>query len=149
LAQTLDFDVLICDPREDMRAEWHVDGVTWLSGMPDDVVVAMQPDPRTAIVAVTHDPKLDDMALLEVLKCDAFYVGALGSRKNQEKRRERLRLFDLGDAEIARLHGPVGLPIGSRTPAEIAVAILAEIVQERSRLRTASCAAASPAACPA
>ncbi len=147
MAQTLDFDVLICDPREGMRAEWRVAGVTWLAGMPDDVVLAMKPDRRTAIVAVTHDPKLDDMALLEALKCDAFYVGALGSRKNQEKRRERLRMFDLAGAEIARLHGPVGLPIGSRTPAEIAVAILAEIVQERTRLRVASCAAPRPEAC--
>lgn len=138
MAQVLDFDVLICDPREDMRAEWHVEGVTWVDGMPDDVVLELQPDAHTAIVAVTHDPKLDDMALLEALKCDAFYVGALGSRKNQEKRRERMRLFDLNEGEIARLRGPVGLPIGSRTPAEIAVAILAELIQVRTQQREAA-----------
>jgi xanthine dehydrogenase accessory factor len=138
MAQTLDFDVLICDPREDIRAEWHVEGATWAYGMPDDVVLEMQPDAHTAIVAVSHDPKLDDMALLEALKCDAFYVGALGSRKNQEKRRERMRMFDLSETEIARLRGPVGLPIGSRTPAEIAVAILAELIQVRTQQRLAA-----------
>lgn len=143
MAQTLDFDVLICDPREDMRAQWRVGNVQWLDGMPDDVVQAMRADAHTAIVAVTHDPKLDDMALLEALKCDAFYVGALGSRKNQEKRRERMRMFDLSEAEVSRLHGPVGLPIGSRTPSEIAVAILAEMIQVRTQQRLAAAESAS------
>lgn len=137
-AQALDFAVLVCDPREEIRAEWMVAGTSWVAGMPDDAVLALKPDAHTAIVAVTHDPKLDDMALLEALKCDAFYVGALGSRKNQEKRRKRLRLFDLSEDEIACLHGPVGLPIGSRTPSEIAVAILAEIIQVRTRQRLAA-----------
>jgi xanthine dehydrogenase accessory factor len=95
--------------------------------MPDDTVHAMRPDERLAIVALTHDPKLDDLALMEALRSRAFYVGAIGSRANNEKRRERLREFDLGDAEIARLHGPIGLYIGSRTPPEIAISILAEI----------------------
>lgn len=84
MAQVLDFDVLICEPRQEIRDEWHVDGVTWVEGMPDDVVLEINADAHTAIVAVTHDPKLDDMALLEALKSDAFYVGALGSHKNQE-----------------------------------------------------------------
>ncbi len=132
MAQVLDFDVLICEPRQEIRAEWHVEGVTWIDGMPDDVVLEIKPDGRTAIVAVTHDPKLDDMALLEALKSDAFYVGALGSQKNQEKRRERMRMFDLNEMEIATLRGPVGLRIGSRTPAEIAIAILAELIQVRA-----------------
>lgn len=135
MAQVLEFDVTICDPREEMRAEWHVDGINWAYGMPDDVVLDMKPDMHTAIVAVTHDPKLDDMALLEALKCDAFYVGALGAHKNQEKRRERMRMFALSEMEISRLHGPVGLAIGSRTPAEIAVAILAELIQVRTQIR--------------
>ena len=95
--------------------------------MPDDTVVEMQLDERCAVVALTHDPKLDDLALMEALKSPAFYVGALGSRANNAKRRERLREFDVTDAEIARLHGPIGLYIGSRTPPEIAVSILAEI----------------------
>jgi len=84
-------------------------------------------DERCAVVALTHDPKLDDLALMEALKSRAFYVGALGSRANNAKRRERLREFDVADDEIARLHGPIGLYIGSRTPPEIAVSILAEI----------------------
>ncbi len=137
-AQPLDFEVIVCDPREEMRAEWQVPGITWAEGMPDDVVLAMQPDPHTAIVAVTHDPKLDDMALLEALKCNAFYVGALGAQQNQAKRRDRMRMFDLSEAEIARLHGPVGLPIGSRTPPEIAISILAEIIQVRTQQRLMS-----------
>ena len=135
IAQTLDFEVLICDPREDMRAEWHVEGATWMYGMPDDVVLDMAPDMHTAIVAVTHDLKLDDMALLEALKSNAFYVGALGSQKSQVKRRERMRMFDMTEVEIARLKGPVGLSIGSRTPAEIAVSILAELIQVRTQHR--------------
>lgn len=146
MAQTLDFDVILCDPREEMRAEWQVAGVRWAYGMPDDVVLELSPDAHTAIVAVTHDPKLDDMALLEALKCEAFYVGALGSRNNQEKRRERMRMFDLTESEIARLRGPVGLPIGSRTPAEIAVAILAELIQVRSQQRLAAAQSAECAA---
>ncbi len=133
MAQVLDFDVLICEPRQEIREEWHVEGVTWVKGMPDDVVLEINPDAHTAIVAVTHDPKLDDMALLEALKSDAFYVGALGSHKNQEKRRERMRMFDLNELEIATLRGPVGLQIGSRTPAEIAIAILAELIQVRAQ----------------
>jgi xanthine dehydrogenase accessory factor len=95
--------------------------------MPDDTVRAMHVDERCAVVALTHDPKLDDLALMEALKSPAFYVGALGSRANNAKRRERLREFDVTDEEIARLHGPIGLYIGSRTPPEIAISILAEI----------------------
>lgn len=148
MAQALDFHVMICDPREEMRAEWHVEGADWLPGMPDDVVLEIVPDTHTAIVAVTHDPKLDDMALLEALRSNAFYIGALGSRKNQEKRKQRLRSFDLSEQEVNRLHGPVGLSIGSRTPAEIAVSILAELIQERARLQQAGSlpANAAPAA---
>ena len=133
MAQVLDFEVLICDPRQDMREEWHVEGADWVYAMPDDAVLEINPDAYTAIVAVTHDPKLDDMALLEALKSKAFYVGALGSQKNQQKRRERMRMFDLSETEIATLRGPVGLPIGSRTPAEIAIAILAELIQVRAQ----------------
>lgn len=140
MAQALDFHVMICDPREEMRAEWHVEGADWLPGMPDDVVLDIAPDTHTAIVAVTHDPKLDDMALLEALKSEAFYIGALGSVKNQEKRKQRLRSFDLTEQEVNRLHGPVGLRIGSRTPAEIAVSILAELIQVRSQLQQAGVA---------
>ena len=128
MALALDFEVIVCDPREEYHLTWDVPGTTFTTEMPDDAVLRLELDTHSAVVAVTHDPKLDDMVLLEALKSPCFYVGALGSRGNTAKRRERLKLFDLGDAEIARLHGPIGLDIGSRTPAEIAVSILAEIV---------------------
>ena len=131
MAGLLDFEVLVCDPREAYALD--LPGVQRLAGMPDDVVRELLPDAHTAIVALTHDPKLDDMALLEALKSAAFYVGALGSRRNQTARKQRLaEHFDLSAEELARLHGPVGLAIGARTPAEIAVAILAEIVQVKN-----------------
>jgi xanthine dehydrogenase accessory factor len=95
--------------------------------MPDDVVLELKLDQRSAVVALTHDPKLDDLALMEALKSDAFYVGAIGSRVNNTKRRERLKLFDLTEDDLAKLHGPIGIYIGSKTPAEIAISILAEM----------------------
>jgi xanthine dehydrogenase accessory factor len=136
MASLLDFEVLVCDPREEYAATLDLAGVQRVPGMPDDVVREMLPDAHTAIVALTHDPKLDDMALLEALKSAAFYVGALGSRRNQATRKQRLaEHFDLSAEELARLHGPVGLDIGGRTPAEIAVSILAEIVQVKNAAR--------------
>jgi xanthine dehydrogenase accessory factor len=127
IAVGLDYQVTICDPREEYTETWDVPGVTLVRTMPDDTVQAMNLDERCAVVALTHDPKLDDLALMEALKSPAFYIGALGSRANNAKRRERLREFDLTDDEIARLHGPIGLYIGSRTPPEIAISTLAEI----------------------
>lgn len=132
MALALDYQVLICDPRSEYAAGWDVPRTTPLSCMPDDAVIELNLDPRSAVVALTHDPKLDDMALLEALKSPAFYVGALGSTVNSQRRRQRLlQYFDLSPAEVGRLHGPVGLPIGSRTPPEIAVAILAEMTAVR------------------
>jgi xanthine dehydrogenase accessory factor len=134
MAQTLDFEVLVCEPRQAYTAGWTLPGVTHLTGMPDDEVLAMQPDAHTAIVALTHDPKLDDMALLEALNSQAFYVGALGSRSNQKARKQRLaEHFDLSETALARLHGPVGLVLGAKTPAEIAVSIIAELVQVKNK----------------
>lgn len=127
MALSLDYEVIVCDPREEYTNVWSLPGVELTRAMPDDAVVAMRPDAHTAIVALTHDPKLDDMALLEALKSSAFYVGALGSRANNARRRERLGLFDLTPQQIARLHGPIGVYVGSRTPPEIAVSILAEM----------------------
>ena len=127
MAVGLGYDVTICDPRDEYTETWDVPGVRLVRTMPDDTVQAMRLDERCAVIALTHDPKLDDLALMEALKSRAFYVGAIGSRANNDKRRERLREFDLGDAELARLHGPVGLYIGSRTPPEIAISILAEV----------------------
>jgi xanthine dehydrogenase accessory factor len=127
IASAMDYYVTVCDPREEYRAGWHLPGVQLVHTMPDDLVIEARLDHRSAVVALTHDPKLDDLALMEALKSDAFYVGAIGSRINNAKRRERLKQFDLSDAQLARLHGPIGLYIGSKTPAEIAISILAEL----------------------
>lgn len=143
MAQALDYQVIVCDPREEFREVWDVPDTTLLSDMPDDAVLALQADSRTAIIALTNDPKLDDMALLEALKSPAFYVGALGSKSSNARRRERLALFDLTPDEIGRLHGPVGLAIGSRTPPEIAVAILAHLISVRHQPQPASAACVS------
>lgn len=135
MAQALGYRVLVCDPRVEYGSEWNVAGAPLVPGMPDDVVLELALDPHSAVVALTHDPKLDDLALLEALKSPAFYVGALGSQTNNARRRERLlQYFDLTEAEVARLHGPVGLPIGSRTPPEIAVSILAEMTAVKNAL---------------
>ncbi len=128
MATALDFEVICCDPRDETTAHWDLASATLSRAMPDDLLVELQLDAHSAVVAITHDPKLDDLALLEALKSPAFYVGALGSRSNTEKRRERLAMFDLTPAEIDRLHGPIGLYLGSKTPAEIAVSIVAELV---------------------
>ncbi|MEC5160697.1 MULTISPECIES: XdhC family protein [unclassified Janthinobacterium] len=127
IAVGMDYHVTVCDPREEYRAGWQVAGVDLVHAMPDDLAVAMRLDGHSAVVALTHDPKLDDLALMEALRSDAFYVGAIGSRHNNARRRERLMLFDVSEAQLERLHGPIGLYIGSTTPAEIAIAILAEM----------------------
>ena len=132
IATALDYHVTICDPREEYRNGWQIDGVDVVHTMPDDVVLEMRPDSRTAVVALTHDPKLDDLALMEALKSDAFYVGAIGSRVNNARRRERLKEFDVSDAQLQRLHGPIGIYIGSKTPAEIAISVLAELTAVRN-----------------
>jgi len=153
MAAALDFEVLVCDPRDEYvqtLAAVNGAGIRRVEGMPDDAVRDMHPDAHTAIVALTHDPKLDDMALLEALGSAAFYVGALGSRRNQDARKKRLEEhFGLTQAQLARLHGPVGLALGALTPAEIAVSIVAEIVQvkncanpPRASLQTSYCVVA-------
>jgi xanthine dehydrogenase accessory factor len=132
VASTVDFQVFVCDPREEYRSAWRARGAQWIEGMPDDAVLAFKPDGHSVILTVSHDPKLDDMALLEALKSEAFYVGAVGSARTSDERRKRLAEFDLGAQEIARLRGPVGLSIGSRTPPEIALSILADLVATRN-----------------
>jgi xanthine dehydrogenase accessory factor len=134
IASTVDFQVFVCDPRDEYRQAWRAKDARWVEGMPDDAVVAFKPDAHSVILTVSHDPKLDDMALLEALKSDAFYVGAVGSSRTSEERRKRLAGFDLTPQQVARLHGPVGLPIGSRTPPEIAVSILADLIADRNRI---------------
>jgi xanthine dehydrogenase accessory factor len=123
------FAVTVCDPREEYRSAWSVAGAKVLSEMPDDVVVAFKPDRRSCVIALTHDPKLDDLALLEALATDAFYVGAIGSRRNNEARHQRMaEHFGLNEAALARLRGPIGIYIGSKTPPEIAVSVMAEVL---------------------
>jgi xanthine dehydrogenase accessory factor len=123
------FAVTVCDPREEYRSAWSVPGAKVLSDMPDDVVVAFKPDRRSCVIALTHDPKLDDLALLEALGTDAFYVGAIGSRRNNEARHQRmLEHFGQTEVTLARLRGPIGIYIGSKTPPEIAVSVMAEVL---------------------
>ena len=141
MARMLDYHVVVIDPREEYAAGWDLAAVPIDRGMPDDVVRELELDGHSALVALTHDPKLDDLALMEALKSAAFYVGAIGSKKNNDARRERLREFDLSADEIARLRGPVGLYIGSKTPPEIAVAILAEMTAVRHGVSEPSWAA--------
>ena len=123
------FAVTVCDPREEYRGAWSVPGARVVSDMPDDVVRAFQPDRRTCVVALTHDPKLDDLALLEALETPAFYVGGIGSRRNNAARRARMtEHFGVTEADLQRLRGPIGIYIGSKTPPEIAVSVMAEIL---------------------
>ncbi|HEV8691195.1 MAG TPA: XdhC family protein [Ideonella sp.] len=132
MAQALDYQVTVCDPREEYAVAEPLPAVKYVRDMPDDAVQALQPDPHTAVIALTHDPKLDDLALMEALRSPAFYVGAIGSRVNQAKRKQRLaEHFGMAESELARLHGPVGIKNGARTPPEIAVSILAELTAVR------------------
>ncbi len=146
MALACDYAVTICDPREEYADGWLVPGTTLVRTMPDDTVVEFKPDMNTAIVALTHDPKLDDLALMEALKSNAFYVGAIGSRKNQAKRRERLKEFGVTESQLQRLRGPVGIKNGARTPAEIAVSIIAELTAAKYGYEIPSPQPVSPAA---
>ncbi len=123
------FAVTVCDPREEYRRNWAVSGVTVLSTMPDDTVNEFKLDSRSCVIALTHDPKLDDLALMEALNSEAFYVGAIGSRRNNEARHARMHEhFDVSEEKLAKLRGPIGIFIGSKTPPEIAVSIMAEVL---------------------
>ena len=132
IALALDYEVLVCEPRQYFTDAWKVEGAILDTRSPDDSVIALSSDPRSAVLALSHDPNLDDLALVEALPSSAFYVGALGSKKNNRKRKERLiKAFGLDQELVERLHGPIGLDIGSKTPAEIAISILAEITAVR------------------
>lgn len=131
MAALTGYAVTVVDPRRAFASDARFPGVAVNGDWPDEALTALRPDPRTAIVTLTHDPKLDDPALLVALRSPAFYVGSLGSRKTHAKRLDRLREQGLGEAELARIHGPVGLSLGAVSPAEIAVSILAQIVAAR------------------
>jgi xanthine dehydrogenase accessory factor len=131
MAATAGFAVTIIDPRGGFATTARFPGVTLDPRWPDDGVRALAPDAHTAVVTLTHDPKLDDPALDSALRTDAFFLGALGSRKTHARRLERLAALGHGPDEVARIHGPVGLPIGAVTAAEIAVSILAQVITLR------------------
>lgn len=132
MALMLGYRVIVCDPRKEYASEWQVEGTELTSIMPDDAVIKYAQQPRSIVLALTHDPKLDDMALLDALQSPAFYVGAIGSQRNCDSRRQRLKGLGISGVQLQRLHAPVGLAIGSHTPPEIAVSILAEITQQRN-----------------
>jgi len=132
LALTLGYAVTLCDSRPEYADSWKIEGADFITVNPAQAVTAMQPDSRTVVLALSHTPALDDPALAAALQSDAFYVGALGSKRNQQARLRRLQQKGLSDDQLAHLHGPVGMDIGSRTPAEIAIAIMATLISERS-----------------
>lgn len=132
LALLLDYEILICDPRADARARWDIAGVTLLAQLPDDAVREYGDDMHCAILALTHDPRIDDMALMEAFNTQAFYIGAMGSLRTSESRRERLQLLDVTAEQLQRLHAPIGLDTGSKTPMEIAVSVLAQLTAVRA-----------------
>jgi len=127
LARAAGYEVTVIDPRTAFATPARFPNTTILNDWPDDIVPALAPDRRTAILTLTHDPKIDDPALIAALRSDAFYIGALGSRRTHAKRLERLQEAGFDAATLARIRGPVGLAIGARTPVEIALSIMAEI----------------------
>lgn len=123
------FTVTVCDPRQEYASGWTTTNVSHMTQWPDDAVREFKPDRRTCVLALTHDPKLDDLALLEALETEAFYIGAIGSRANTQARHKRMiEHFDQTPESLARLRGPIGIYIGSKTPAEIAVSVMAEVL---------------------
>lgn len=138
-ALALGFSTFVCEPRETYRNSWPDQDTPVQSDMPDDFIAAAQCDAQTAIVALTHDPKVDDMAILEALDSEAFYVGALGSKRTNAKRRERLaEHFDVSAQKLSFMRGPIGIDLNTRTAAEIALSVVTEIVARRNGVRLVS-----------
>jgi xanthine dehydrogenase accessory factor len=130
------FAVTVCDPREEYRGAWSVPQASLVTEMPDDAVKAFRPDRRSCVLALTHDPKLDDLALLEALQSQAFYIGAIGSRRNNALRHARMKEhFEQTGESLARLRGPIGIYIGSKMPSEIAVSIMAEVLAVKNGVK--------------
>jgi xanthine dehydrogenase accessory factor len=127
IAKILGYDVAIIDPRSAFGSAERFPDVSVLTQWPEEVLPSLDIDRYTAFAALTHDPKIDDPALAHALLCDCFYIGALGSRKTHARRLERLRERGFSDAQLSRIHAPIGLPIGAQSPQEIAIAIMAEI----------------------
>lgn len=137
MAALLGFEVTVIDPRSSFASDERFPEVTMMSDWPDQAMRTLKPDTNTAVVTLTHDPKLDDPALKEVLRTTAFYIGSLGSKRTHASRLERLRAEGIDDKTLSRIHAPVGLHLGGRRPAEIALSIMAEIIQTL-RLSTSS-----------
>ncbi|MEZ7831614.1 MAG: XdhC family protein [Gammaproteobacteria bacterium] len=131
MAIALEYDVMLCDPRPNYLDNWTVPGVETTAQLPDDVVRERFSNPYSGIIALAHDPRVDDMALMEALKTNAFYIGAMGSVRTSAARRERLPELGLSSDEIDRLHAPIGFQINSKTPAEIAISVMAQITSVR------------------
>lgn len=129
MAGYCDYRVSVIDPRQAFAAAARFPDVELVTEWPDKALQALAPDARTAVITLSHDPKLDDPALTIALSSDAFYIGALGSRKTQQSRRQRLVDNGFNEAQLARIHGPIGLDIGAQSPAEIAVAIMAQVTE--------------------
>ena len=132
MAHQLDYKVTICDPREGFETVTPIEGVDFTRIMPDDAVYALKNASRSAIIALAHDPKQDDLGLSAAIESKAFFIGALGSSRSAEARNRRLASMGYTEAQIKRIHGPVGLNIGSKRPAEIAVSILAQVTAIRN-----------------
>lgn len=143
MAQLAGYDVTVIDPRSAFGSSERFPGVTLSNDWPDEAMTQIRPDLRTAVVTLTHDPKIDDPALIAALRSDAFYIGALGSRKTHASRQERLREAGIADHEFVRIHGPVGLSIGAKSPAEISVSILAQMTAALRQPTTAATATAA------
>jgi xanthine dehydrogenase accessory factor len=133
MAAQLGYGVTVVDPRRAFATDERFPGVSVSTDWPDEAMDALHPDTRTAIVTLTHDPKLDDPALDRALKSEAFYIGALGSKRTHARRLARLRELGHDDAALGRIHGPVGLDISAVTAPEIALSVLAQLVQTRRR----------------
>ena len=129
MAEAAGFEVTVIDPRTAFATAERFPGIKLRHDWPDEALAEMKPDARTALITLTHDPKIDDPALTSALKSDVFYIGALGSRRTHEKRRARLGGAALDDAALDRIHGPIGLNIGAKSPAEIAIAIMAQVIE--------------------
>lgn len=137
MATLAGYDVTVVDPRGAFATADRFPGVTLSQDWPDEALETLKPDQRSAIITLTHDPKLDDPALAGALRSPAFYIGALGSRKTHASRLERLHALGFTEAEMARIHGPAGLDIGAKSPAEIAVSVLAQLTAARRQKPTA------------
>ena len=137
IAETAGFQAVVIDPRTAYATGERFASARLVAEWPDQALEKLAPDSRTAVVTLTHDPKLDEPALVRALQSGAFYIGSLGSRKTHAARLARLRAAGVAEVSLARIHAPVGLPLGGRRPAEIAVSIMAEIIQELHREQVA------------